>query len=458
MDELEFVNAETILREEKDKELILMEESPRKRATSSFLGLVSNNRELIRRFCAVVPVYYDRAGIFWMWDDLYKKWVMTDDIEILGWLEKSSSNNVIKPSDKSEIITALKIEGRRTNPLPMPKHWLQFNKEIVDIKTGDLFPATSKYFCVNPIPHNLGDERDISKFEKLFKDWVAPDEVINLFEYLAFCLMPDYFIERIICLQGSGSNGKSCYLKIMVHLLGMDNVTSTSLESLVKNRFELSRLYKKLVAIMGETNLQSIDNTQIIKRLSSGKDLVPIEFKGKKLIDDVNYAKLIIATNNIPPSDDKTDGFYRRWRITEFPNQFQEEKDILADLTERDYENLCRYLVFVLDNLYHNQRGFTGEGTIAQRKEKFEEKSNPLDKFFKLFIDEEANGDIPKWEFEKKLNDWLRENKLRILSDVTINKLMKQKGYNSSVIRKEWYENNEAKSKPVKVWVGVRWK
>ena len=55
--------------------------------------------------------------------------------------------------------------------------------------------------------------------------------------------------------------------------------------------------------------------------------------------DDINYAKLIIATNNLPATTDKTMGFYRRWMIIDFQSIFR-SKDILKDIPEEEYSYL----------------------------------------------------------------------------------------------------------------------
>jgi len=64
-----------------------------------------------------------------------------------------------------------------------------------------------------------------------------------------------------------------------------------------------------------------------------------------------NYAKILIATNNLPTTTDKTIGFYRRWLIIDFPNQFSEKKDILADIPNEEYNSLALKCVGILKDL-----------------------------------------------------------------------------------------------------------
>jgi len=73
----------------------------------------------------------------------------------------------------------------------------------------------------------------------------------------------------------------------------------------------------------------------------TGGDKIGFEKKNKDPFDDYNYAKMIIASNSLPISQDTSDGFYRRWLIVDFPNEFEEGIDILGTIPEQEYNNLA---------------------------------------------------------------------------------------------------------------------
>lgn len=424
-----------------------------------YLGRILDKKELVGQFLNNVPMYYDQANIFWIWDDLEHYWKKIDDLDVLSMLDLAADCNVIASKERVELVNAVKLLARRQKPQDLPKDIIQFKREIINMTTGQRSRASPSYFCKNPIPYRLTPNRDVSKFTSLFRSWVAEKDVEALFEFIGFCLIPDYFIERIFVLFGEGSNGKSVYRKIVRTVLGENNCTSTSLKMLCASpRFESLKLHGKLMCEMGETNLHKLDDTELIKKLSSGKDLIGAEYKGKGHIDFINYAKLLISTNSVPPTDDKVDGFYRRFRIIPFPNQFTEEKDILKDITQEDYEALVSVSLEYADKLL-KKREFTGDGTIQHRREQYEHHSNPFDKFYNQFINEDdPNKDIPCWEFEKKLTAWLKENRLRQLSDITIGTHMRQKKVQQVRLWKEWYENQSAVKKQMRCWAGLAWK
>jgi putative DNA primase/helicase len=457
--------ARKILDEERQRELAYPERDTllevQEERAGHILGSIFDKVELAEKFIKLVPLYYDNSNLFWLWDLVEKYWRIIDEVDVLNIIDRSAQVNLINSKERTETLNAIKMRARANKPKDVPPTWIQFCKEVIDIETGDRFMASPEYFYKNPIPHRLGKESDTPKFDKVFSEWVkTPEEVKVLYEIIAYCILPAYPVERIFCLHGSGSNGKSVYRQILRKFIGEKNVCSTSLDLLTSSRFEPTKLFGKLVCEMGETNLSKLDNTQVIKRVVSGKDLIGGEFKNKPHFDFVNYAKIIISTNNLPPTEDKTDGFYRRWMIIDFPNRFEKEIDLMAQFTEEDYQNLAMKCVGIIIDLL-KKRHFAFEGTIEERRERYEHRSNPFDKFFKEYVDDsDPNTDITKWDFCDKFNSWLKENKLRAVSEMSLVRIMKNKGIQEVKVYKDWFDknNNGYVNRQVRCWGGIKWK
>ena len=275
-------------------------------------------------------------------------------------------------------------------------------------------------------------------------------------------MISDYPISRIFCFVGAGANGKTSYLELLERLIGENNCTSTELDVLMISRFEITRLHKKLVCRMGETNYSELNKTSKLKQLT-GKDPIGFEYKNKTPFKDKNYAKILIATNSLPDTNDKTIGFYRRWILIDFPNTFDEKEDVLSYIPEQEYNNLAFRCIFLLQELLKN-RQFTKEGSIEERKKRYEERSNYFDKFWNEHIIENSINNISKKEFREKFNSWCKENRHRELSDITIKKNMEIKGIQESKITMTWIDSGRdelgnVKEKPrMWVWDGISWK
>jgi len=406
-------------------------------------------------FDNIQPIFYDRSGMFWLWDSESCFWEMKDEVDVLNMIQENTGRDVISSKNRTEIINSLKQKGRLNIPKPINDKWIQFKDKIYDIESGENFPATPEYFVTNPIPWEVSGNPETPTMDRIFKEWVGEEYVQTLYEILAFCLIPDYPINRLFCFIGGGMNGKSCFLNLLKKFVGEKNVCSTELDTLITSRFEVTRLHKKLVCLMGETNFNEMNKTSIIKKLT-GRDVVGFEYKNKTPFEDMNYAKIIIATNNLPTTTDKTIGFYRRWMITDFPNQFNEKRNILSEIPEEEYNNLATNSVILLSSLL-KKRAFTNEGTVEERMQRYEEKSNPFDKFWKDNVREDYDSFVTKSSFKKKLNEWCKENNFRDLSDQSITKKMKENNLElDSRSHIEWFGDGKIGKKLVRVWKGIK--
>lgn len=396
------------------------------------------------------PLFFDRSGLFWLWDKNLKYYKLIDEVDLLNAFSDKNADDIVNSRVRTEILNALKQMGRRQIPSYKDQKLIQFKNGLAHVDYPELFEPNPSYMITNPIPHNYGSSEETPIIDAIFKQWVGEKYVETLHEILAYCILPDLPIHRLFCFVGSGRNGKSSFISLIRKFVGEQNVTTTDLDTLMNSRFEVTRLYKKLVCEMGETNLQEISKTQLIKKLTGG-DLIGFEFKNKMPFEDKSYAKLIISTNTLPPSSDKSDGFYVRWVIIEFKNRFDEKIDILNTIPLIEYENLARRAMRTLQRLLKERR-FTNEGNLDEKAEKYEELSNPFEKFLTQNLDL-ANPEnyIGKGEFRNKLNSWLLEHKYRAMSDISISKKMKQHGFEESRI-------TMPDGQQPRVWMGVGWK
>jgi len=419
-------------------------------------GKVFTRRGQAEFFSDLHPMFYDKNKLWWLWNKKKYKWEMVDEVDVLNMINEATGMDIITSKTRNEILNALKQEGRKKIPKAIERTWVQFQNMIVDIKTGNEFEATPKYFVTNPIPYKRHNDKFIETptIDRIFEEWVGKNYIQTLYEIISYCLIPSYPIHRLFCLIGEGCNGKGSFLRLLEKFVGIKNVTSTELDTLISSRFEITRLHKKLVCIMGETNFSELSKTSVIKKLT-GQDMIGFEYKNKDPFEDYNYAKIIIATNNLPTTTDKTLGFYRRWCIIDFPNRFSEEKDILEDIPEEEYESLALKCCFILKDLLE-KRKFHKEGSMEDRALKYEEKSDFLQKFIDEFVEEDAEGYITKRDFYRKLKDWCQENRHRALAENTLGKKMKEKGYESGKKYVDWM--NEGKGGQVHAYLSVRWK
>lgn len=357
--------------------------------------MINNYVSNVRMFRLKQPFFLDDSGIFWFWKG--NKYFQTNDTDIMNMLddELGFMGQTVNSKLKSNYMEAFRRVGRKHIPKDAPTKWIQFNNIAFSIESKKMYDVKPNYFFTNPIPWDIGKSEDTPIIDKLFVDWVGEENKKTLYELIAYCCYTDYPIQLLFCLVGSGRNGKGCFLKILDKFLGGDdNVTSTSLDLISgnnKSRFESFRLYKKLVALMGETNFGLLTNTSLLKQLTGG-DKIGFEKKGKDPFTSYNYAKIIIASNSLPTTQDTSDGFFRRWLIIDFNNEFPEGKDITKGIPDIEYINLTKKILNILPELI-NCGKFTNQGEISERKRKYIISSNP----FPLFIDKCCEKDCDSY-------------------------------------------------------------
>jgi P4 family phage/plasmid primase-like protien len=424
---------------------------------SKVIEKYTDKLNLAEQMWPIEPYCYDEAHIWWLWDRTKLCWKMVDETTILNKIDDALEyrSGSTRADFKNELLEALRRYGRRKLPQDIKKTWVQFGKKIIDIKTGETFEPTPDYFVTNPIPWEPSECEDTPEMDKIFTEWVGENYKQTLYEILAYCCLPDYPIHRIFCFNGGGCNGKGKFEALITKFIGIDNVCSSSLERIAESRFEAVRLHRKLVCFVGETNFSVLSKSDMIKR-ATGQDHIPGEHKGKSAFDFVNYAKWIIATNTLPATTDKTVGFYRRWFIIDWPNQFKEGSEVLDRIPEHEFNNLACKVMRILKELLM-RGGFTNEGDIEHRKERYEDISNPVALFIREQCTEGPEDKIPYNEFRNLLRVFMRNKKGRKLSTRDIRRLLDLEGFSTDRVHETIGYDDDVK-RTTKIYVlGLKW-
>jgi len=384
------------------------------------------------------PFFYDENKLWWIWNFETSSYKKSNEINILNYIKHLMQVGIIESKARTEIINVLKHVGRTKIPEKIPDSWVQFKDTIYDVASNEIFKATPKYFVVNPIPHKLGNSEKTPKIDKLFVSWVGENHKQELYEITAFCCVPNYFIHRVFFFFGKGANGKGTYDNLLTIFLGEDNTTTSSIERLIANpRFETSKFYKKLVVFLSEISVDELKKSDTLKQ-SSGGEPISGEFKGKTGFNFLNYAKVLIPTNKVPKTFDISDGFFRRIKIIDFPNQFPKEKDVLSGIPDWEFENLAKKSLRIAKELWEN-RIFTNDGDFAKRRKRYLEKSMlSIEIFINVHCDQtDINAVTPFSEFFVEFNKYLKINNKNLQNQTEIGKSLKYLGWEKKPVGKK---------------------
>lgn len=273
---------------------------------------------------------------------------------------------------------------------------------IINLKNGLYFVNTNElkshspdYLSVNqkPIIYNSGAKPKI--FGKFLKEVLYPQDIRTAVESAGYTFLRDDPHEYIFKLFGYGSNGKTVFTTIMTFLHGSNNISNVPLQEMMKNHFALSDLENKDVNIDTELAANTIKETAVLKKLTSGRrQPVRIERKNQRAYDVYLHAKLFFSANKIPETLDNTDAYYRREVIITFPNRFEGKKadiDLTQKLTSQDeLSGIFNVCMIALRNILKNKRIYLNQKTIEERRTKYERSANPTKSFIAEALAEDA--------------------------------------------------------------------
>lgn len=255
-----------------------------------------------------------------------KYWVSIDDFDLKIFLREAlgrMTNNMVEASQR-EVVEGLFKQFPYTVmglAVEQDKEKINFQNGTLNLKTGRLEQHLySDYFrYVLPYPYN--PNATCQMFMK-YLDRVLPDKDAQkvLAEYIGWIFTP-LKLEKCLFLYGSGKNGKSVFVDIVEALLGKENISHESLSDMCGENGDRSRanLSGKLLNTCSDVAPNAFSG-DIFKRIASGEPI-----STRQLYKDVatltDYAKMLFCLNELPKTNDKSNGYFRRFLIVPFKVQ-----------------------------------------------------------------------------------------------------------------------------------------
>jgi putative DNA primase/helicase len=272
------------------------------------------------------------------------------------------------------------------------------NKVLINLKNGTfevctegthLRPFDRSDFLTYQLPFEYNPKAKAPLFEAYINK-VLPDKERQkvLSEYLGFVFIKhgsnQLKEEKALILYGTGANGKSVFFEIVSALLGTENISNYSLQSLTDSTgYYRAKLANKLVNYGSEINGKL--ESSLFKQMVSGE---PVEARlpyGHPFVLK-QYAKLIFNSNELPKDVEHTNAYFRRFLIIPFdvtiPPQ-EQDKQLHAKIIESELSGVFNWVLDGLKRLL-KQKGFTDCEAAKQAVEQYKSQSDSV----KMFIDE----------------------------------------------------------------------
>lgn len=301
---------------------------------------------------------------------------------------------------------------------------------LLNWKTWEFKEHSPDYLSRIQLDVNYDPDATCPTIVKVFEKILRPEDIRKALEFIAYCLYREYPIQKAFILLGPGGTGKSHFIDIIRAMLSSENVSSTSMHDLEEDRFASSDLYLKLLNENGDLSQQILPNVNVLKMLTSGKDVIRAQRKGEKAFDFVNFAKIIFAANKLPRVKDDTSGFYRRIEIIPFEHIFTEQErlesadDLKNIVSPKELSGLLNLVLPYLEPLLEN-RSFNNSFEVATAKEQYKRQSDPVATFVEMHLREMADEAVSKERIYNEYKKFCAINHIDALHQVPFGKALK---------------------------------
>jgi putative DNA primase/helicase len=269
-----------------------------------------------------------------------------------------------------------------------PKSTIAFANGILDVEQAaagnhGLIPHTYNWVSLTCLPYDYDPQAACPRWIAFLEDVLEGDQgrIELLQEFFGYSMVPDNSLQKMLALKGVSRGGKGTVVKVLEAVLGGENVTGYTLTALAE-RFGLCGLVGKLVATIGEVNLQkNQDKYTIFQALNMivGNDPVEIEYKHQALKMSVRLpVRFVISCNEMPKFSDDSGAMSERLLVIDFEKACPPEKrdPTLAEKLIAEASGIANWSIGGLARLRSNGK-FTVPAKMQQTLNEIRRENSP---------------------------------------------------------------------------------
>ncbi|MGO4574999.1 phage/plasmid primase, P4 family [Cupriavidus sp. 2TAF22] len=303
----------------------------------------------------------------------------------------------IKVADAQQVLKYMKYATRQPVGFFAPnRKLLCFHNGTLNVETGELGPHSPGPRLISRINANYVATAECPRFlqflNEVFRDDADREQRIGFVrQWMGYLLIPDTSLQKMLFLLGKGRNGKSVLCKVIAAMLGKENVSHAMLNRLGRAAVRVE-LAGKLANFSPDLPAQALKADGYLKAIVSG-DPVEAERKYSDSCTITPYCRLVVATNSMPDTPDRSDGFFRRLIILPFNRQFTfaEDDPGLLDRLLAELDGIIAWAVEGLQALLGAGRLTIPPSSLAARED-YRCDVNPVQQFAEECLVGSPNG------------------------------------------------------------------
>ncbi|WP_354635892.1 phage/plasmid primase, P4 family [Planktothricoides raciborskii] len=298
-----------------------------------------------------------------IWESYPSRWMMYGKEQDGMWSEIHSDsvnrmivsyldvNNEAYTDKKVKSISALLRIKLSTDNWKMSPDLIPYRDGVFDLKTNQLKSHSPGYRFTWQLPYPYQSQNDNWNKINEWLDFATQNNQRNkqtLIAYMAATLRGRSDLQKFLYLQGHGGSGKGTFIRLLVDLIGKNNIHSSSLSDWNGNRFETANAYQKRLTVFPDEDSKVNNYAKFLKL--TGQDDLRAEEKGKKAFCYRYDGMVVMASNKSVFVGGASSAIARRMILVPFnakvnPSQV---RDLNADFQD-ELPAFSRYLLS-LDN------------------------------------------------------------------------------------------------------------
>ncbi len=301
------------------------------------------------------------------------------------------------------------------------------NNGILNTRTRELVQFSPDKIYRRKWPCNFDPSASTLEVEQYMLSAFHEDDIRWLQEFYGWHFVPNMQYQKNAMLIGDGGNGKTIFESILMAILGEENVSTVSLQSMNNDPYATAELYLKVANIYDDLPQWRMRDTGHFKILSGGMRARAREIYQRPFYF-WNYAKGTYTTNKLPGTWDLSSAFFRRWMLAQMPYTFVDAVDTDGNPTElapgeRYKEDgilekkttpamLSSWLNWMLDGLDRLRKNdrFSESKTQDQIRDIWIMQTEPVSMFAKECLVRVAGEQEEKASVYKAYQKWCEEN------------------------------------------------
>lgn len=333
----------------------------------------------------------------------------------------------------------------RDNTKAAPACMIAFRNGLYNVVTDSFSDFTPDVVITNKIPWDFNRQASSEVIDNMLDNVSCKDAETRslLEEIVGACMYRSNTLAggKAFILTGTGSNGKSTYLKTLSNLMSEKNISSLDLKKL-GDRFSTVMMFGKLANIGDDISNEFVTDTAVFKKIVTG-ETIDAEQKGQPKFDFKPFCKLLFSANSIPRMGKGSDSqaIMRRLVIVPFNAKFKSDDPNFRPGIEDDLkgQESMEYLIQLgIQGLKRvlETKNFTTSAAMQQELEEYEERNNPLLMFVKDCEDEDFElENEPTSAVYERYKEFCLSESLQALSKIEFSRQM-VKTFNYKIVNK----------------------